>query len=205
MAYDADTQVSGVLISTLHIGNLGAESTQQHDLLERLLRTAHAWWRIEGLASGRSGDVHGEVSVLPWNQLNTDTRSRASRSRSLDRGGPWSLGLNRCSTAWKLARSRSSQRARGGATCDPVRDCTAGRGCDGAKSRTCVILSIRARQRIHAMIFVTRLHTGSSPSALQARPRRTRAGQVIRKSGLSRQYAQSGRMSLGCTYKSDDA
>jgi len=32
--------------------------------LERLLRVASGWWRVDGLASGRSGDVHGEVSII---------------------------------------------------------------------------------------------------------------------------------------------
>ena len=51
------------LISTLHTdGPLDADAPS-HDLLARLLRISSGWWRIDGLTSGRSADVHGEVSL----------------------------------------------------------------------------------------------------------------------------------------------
>ena len=51
-------------MTTLHVPSLGETSEEANELLERLLRVASGWWRVDGLASGRSGDVHGEVSTV---------------------------------------------------------------------------------------------------------------------------------------------
>jgi len=56
------------VVSTLHADHLpktpDAADTESADgdLLPRLLRFADAWWRVSGLATGRSGDVSGEIS-----------------------------------------------------------------------------------------------------------------------------------------------
>jgi hypothetical protein len=64
------------LITTLHADHLqasddaasasasasAAPASADGDLLPRLLRHAGFWWRIAGLATGRSGDVSGEIS-----------------------------------------------------------------------------------------------------------------------------------------------
>jgi len=44
------------------VPTLGETSNDENELLERLLRIGTGWWRVDGLSSGRSGDVHGEVS-----------------------------------------------------------------------------------------------------------------------------------------------
>jgi len=56
------------LITTLHADHLSLTSSGQvldeGDLLDRLLRLGNGWWRIGGLQTGRSADVHGEVRFL---------------------------------------------------------------------------------------------------------------------------------------------
>lgn len=57
----------GTVVSAMHADDLqddvSADDDPADELLSRLLRSAHVWWRVEGLASGRSGDVSGEISV----------------------------------------------------------------------------------------------------------------------------------------------
>lgn len=68
---------SAAVVSTLHADHLprtaaaaastGAQETDADAaaLLAGMLRLAGCWWRVSGLASGRSGDVSGEISVHP--------------------------------------------------------------------------------------------------------------------------------------------
>ncbi|ORX35323.1 hypothetical protein BD324DRAFT_632338 [Kockovaella imperatae] len=59
-------KASCILVTTLHADGLAEGSlTNDQVLLEKLLRSATAWWRVEELQSGRSGDVHGEISSHP--------------------------------------------------------------------------------------------------------------------------------------------
>ena len=44
-------------------------ASDELDLLERLWRLDGGWWRVAHLTSGRSGDVHGEVSTALWSAL----------------------------------------------------------------------------------------------------------------------------------------
>lgn len=56
---------SGVLLAfTLQADLAGEEEkeVEQPELLRRLLRPSGQWWRIQGLQSGRSADVTGEIS-----------------------------------------------------------------------------------------------------------------------------------------------
>jgi hypothetical protein len=57
------------VVSTLHADHLPKtleaaddDASPDEDLLPRLLRLADAWWRVSALATGRSGDVSGEIS-----------------------------------------------------------------------------------------------------------------------------------------------
>ncbi|ORY22684.1 hypothetical protein BCR39DRAFT_550937 [Naematelia encephala] len=56
------------LVSTLHADELLSSSVSTSppsnslDLLERLLRIGSIWWRVQQLSTGRSSDVHGEIS-----------------------------------------------------------------------------------------------------------------------------------------------
>lgn len=55
----------GVLLACTVRANLATEEEkepEQPELLRRLLRLAGCWWRIQGLQSGRSADVTGEIS-----------------------------------------------------------------------------------------------------------------------------------------------
>ncbi|WWC58318.1 uncharacterized protein I303_100858 [Kwoniella dejecticola CBS 10117] len=66
---------NAILVSTLHADHLPLSSnvipqtdagTNEGELLERLLRIGQGcWWRVSHLASGRSGDVMGEISSHP--------------------------------------------------------------------------------------------------------------------------------------------
>lgn len=57
------------LVSTLHADHLPRTESEvlgtgaNAELLERMLALADGWWRVAGLASGRSGDVSGEISA----------------------------------------------------------------------------------------------------------------------------------------------
>lgn len=63
-------QTNSSLVSTLHADHLPLTPTSPQsiaspaaDLLGRLIRLGGGgWWRVSNLSSGRSGDVHGEVS-----------------------------------------------------------------------------------------------------------------------------------------------
>ncbi|KAL7420259.1 Family of serine hydrolases 3 [Cryptotrichosporon argae] len=51
-----------VLVSAIH-ADADPAAPGPDPLLARLVRTADAWWRISGLATGRSADVHGELAA----------------------------------------------------------------------------------------------------------------------------------------------
>lgn len=51
-----------LLAMTLHAELAGEGDVDPPELLQRLLRIGGSWWRIQGLASGRSADVTGEIS-----------------------------------------------------------------------------------------------------------------------------------------------
>ncbi|KAI9632826.1 uncharacterized protein MKK02DRAFT_41138 [Dioszegia hungarica] len=62
------------LVSTLHADHLpltaaspsSSSASPSADLLDRLIRLGGGgWWRVSNLSSGRSGDVHGEISSHP--------------------------------------------------------------------------------------------------------------------------------------------
>lgn len=57
------------VVSTLHADHLPKTPvadmipSADGDLLEHLLRISDSYWRVSGLATGRSGDVSGEISA----------------------------------------------------------------------------------------------------------------------------------------------
>lgn len=53
----------GMLVSTLHADDFEAD-WGRHELLDRLLRLGGGWWRVEGMSTGRSADVSGEISAF---------------------------------------------------------------------------------------------------------------------------------------------
>lgn len=56
---------TGSVVSTLH-----ADTIEDNELLDRLCRLSSWWWRIEGLSTGRSSEVSGEISTVSLGSAN---------------------------------------------------------------------------------------------------------------------------------------